>query len=111
MRDDDVMLVDMIEGEKNAIDAIVKGKGKSKSDKIKGKGKGKTPGKMSTPTPSTASVRAIEGWCMRPCNHCGGKHMDVSCPTRRTAPQAAPTTAGRSPKAAGKGAKGAGKPA
>eukprot|EP00972_Heterocapsa_arctica_P001882 269344-Heterocapsa_arctica.AAC.1 len=60
MRDDDAMLVDVIEDEKNAIYAVVKGKGKSKSEKIKGKGKGKTPGKTSTPTPSMASVRAPE---------------------------------------------------
>eukprot|EP00972_Heterocapsa_arctica_P094832 13985442-Heterocapsa_arctica.AAC.1 len=68
------MLVDVIEGEKNAIDAISKGKGKSKGEKSKGKGKGKAPGK--TPTPSPTTTRAPEGWWMRPCNHCGGKHMD-----------------------------------
>eukprot|EP00972_Heterocapsa_arctica_P094148 13884208-Heterocapsa_arctica.AAC.1 len=60
MRDDDAMLVDTNEGEKNAIDAIAKGKGKGKG-KIKGKSKGKTPGKTSAPTPPTAPVRAIEG--------------------------------------------------
>eukprot|EP00972_Heterocapsa_arctica_P086963 12818847-Heterocapsa_arctica.AAC.1 len=59
-----------------------------------------------------APVRAIEGWWMRPCYHCGGKHLDTSCPTRRTnAPAAPTTTTARSPKAAGKGTKGAGRPA
>eukprot|EP00972_Heterocapsa_arctica_P095187 14038608-Heterocapsa_arctica.AAC.1 len=60
------MLVDAIEGEKNEIDAVVKGKGKGKS---KIKGKTKTP----TPMPSTSATpaRPNEGWWMRPCYHCG----------------------------------------
>eukprot|EP00972_Heterocapsa_arctica_P030668 4513987-Heterocapsa_arctica.AAC.1 len=66
------MLVDAIEGE-YAIDAVLKGKGKGKY-----KGKGKTKTSTSTLSTSTSPARptATDGWWMRPCFHCGGKHMD-----------------------------------
>eukprot|EP00972_Heterocapsa_arctica_P075749 11172174-Heterocapsa_arctica.AAC.1 len=40
------------------------------------KGKGKAGG----PTVTPASRREIEGWWMRPCRHCYGRHMDKDCP-------------------------------
>eukprot|EP00972_Heterocapsa_arctica_P020091 2966104-Heterocapsa_arctica.AAC.1 len=39
-------------------------------------GKGKGGGPTATPT----GRREVEGWWMRPCRHCNGRHMDKDCP-------------------------------
>eukprot|EP00972_Heterocapsa_arctica_P055008 8110406-Heterocapsa_arctica.AAC.1 len=61
------------------------------------------------PSTSATPAKPTEGWWMRPCYHCGGKHMDSLCPTKRASAQATSTSAASPPKGAGKGAKGPGK--
>ena len=66
LRDDDAMLVDAIDDDvQQEVNAFVNGKGKGKAS---GKNKG---GKGSS---STATQ---EGWWMRPCRFCQGRHTDV----------------------------------
>ena len=78
LRDDDAMLVDAIDDDmQQEVNALIKGKGKGK---VSGKNKG---GKGSS---STATQ---EGWWMRPCRFCQGRHMDVMCPRQQAAGQAA----------------------
>ena len=77
LRDDDAMLVDSIDDDmQQEVNALGKGKGKGK---IFGKNKG---GKGS-------STVTQEGWWMRPCRFCQGRHTDVMCPRQQTAGQAA----------------------
>eukprot|EP00972_Heterocapsa_arctica_P088537 13054442-Heterocapsa_arctica.AAC.1 len=83
MRDDDTMLVDTLEKDET-VEAIWRDKGKGKGGK--GKSKGKSGGKVAA-RPSTSSSSsapgAQEGWWMRPCRYCQGRHMDALCPTIR----------------------------
>eukprot|EP00972_Heterocapsa_arctica_P052342 7699212-Heterocapsa_arctica.AAC.1 len=37
-------------------------------------------GKGGGPTSTPSGRREIEGWWMRPCRHCSGRHMDKDCP-------------------------------
>eukprot|EP00972_Heterocapsa_arctica_P008447 1233763-Heterocapsa_arctica.AAC.1 len=81
MRDDDAMLVDTVEKDEG-VDAIVKGKGKGGKGKSKGKGDKNAARPTASSTPSTSSVQG--GWWKRPCQYCGGRHMDMLC---KQAPQ------------------------
>eukprot|EP00972_Heterocapsa_arctica_P113102 16435334-Heterocapsa_arctica.AAC.1 len=104
----DPMLVVAIEGEQ--IDAVLKGKGKGGPN-----GKGKLKGKMKTSTPTSPSStttpksKTMEGWLIRPCWHCGWRHMDAMCPQNRTVTPTTSTTTSTQLKGAGKRAKGQGR--
>ena len=71
LRDDDAMLVDAIDDDmQQEVNALGKAKGKGKTS---GKNKG---GKGS-------STVTQEGWWMRPCRFCQGRHVDVMCPQQQ----------------------------
>eukprot|EP00972_Heterocapsa_arctica_P019564 2887475-Heterocapsa_arctica.AAC.1 len=84
VRDDDAMMIDLVEPcQEEMIDALWKGKGKGgkgggKGGKGgKGKGKDAIKGAPRPPTSTTSAVpTAQEGWWMRPCSYCHGRHMD-----------------------------------
>eukprot|EP00972_Heterocapsa_arctica_P083610 12320969-Heterocapsa_arctica.AAC.1 len=68
--------------------AIWKGKGGGKDGKggKGGKGKGKDGGKVATRPPMSSmspTSATQEGWWMRPCARCHGRHMDAMCPINR----------------------------